>query len=84
MGNLKLSHVGPSQKQASGTNQRIKALRQGRHWVWGLAHRCAFTEGIISINRALVYNQVCRLLYDIDAVSHFLRSIIVLNWYLLN
>ena len=29
--NLKLSHGGPSQRQTSGTNQRIKALRQGRH-----------------------------------------------------
>ena len=29
--NLKLSWGGPSQGQASGTNQRIKALRQGRH-----------------------------------------------------
>ena len=27
--NLKLSYDGPSQRQASGTNQRIKALRQG-------------------------------------------------------
>ena len=31
--NLKLSYGGPSQRQASGTNQRIKALRQGRHCV---------------------------------------------------
>ena len=29
--NFKLSYGGPSQRQASGTNQRIKALRQGRH-----------------------------------------------------
>ena len=29
--NLKLSYGGPSQRQASGTNQRIKALRHGRH-----------------------------------------------------
>ena len=29
--NLKLSYGGPSQRQALGTNQRIKALRQGRH-----------------------------------------------------
>ena len=28
---LKLSHGGPSQRQVLGTNQRIKALRQGRH-----------------------------------------------------
>ena len=30
-GNLKLSHDGPSQGQASGAKQRIKASRQGRH-----------------------------------------------------
>ena len=29
--NLKLSYGGPSQRQTSGTNQRIKALRQCRH-----------------------------------------------------
>ena len=28
---LKLSYGGPSQRQASGTNQRIKASRQGSH-----------------------------------------------------
>ena len=28
--NLKLSHDGPSGRQAAGTNQRIKILRQGR------------------------------------------------------
>ena len=30
-GNLKLSYGGPSQGQASGTNQQIKTLHQGRH-----------------------------------------------------
>ena len=29
--NLKLSYGGPSQRQASYTNQRINAYRQGRH-----------------------------------------------------
>ena len=29
--NFKLSYGGPSQWQASGANQRIKALRYGRH-----------------------------------------------------
>ena len=31
--NLKLSYGGPSQWQASGTNKRIKAFRQGHHSV---------------------------------------------------
>ena len=39
--NLKLSYSGPSQRQASDTNQQIKAFRQGCHWVWGLTHRRA-------------------------------------------
>ena len=29
--NLKLSYGGPSQRQTSGSNKRIKALRPGRH-----------------------------------------------------
>ena len=29
--NIKLTYGESSQQQASGTNQRIKALRQGRH-----------------------------------------------------
>ena len=31
--NIQLSYGWPSQREASGTNQRIKALRQGRHLV---------------------------------------------------
>ena len=51
--NLELSHGGSSLRQASGTNQvpdarlwvtRIKALRQGRHWVWDLNKRRAIQE----------------------------------------
>ena len=41
---LKFSYGGPSQRQASGTNQQIKALRQDHHWVWGQTHRCAIKE----------------------------------------
>ena len=44
-GSLKLSYGGPSQRQASDTNQQIKAkIWQGRHWVWGLTHRRAIKE----------------------------------------
>ena len=39
--NLKLSGGGPIYSQALGTNPPIKALRQSRHWVWGLTHRLA-------------------------------------------
>ena len=45
--NLKLSYGGPNQRQASSTNQRIKALRHGRHWAWGLTHRLAIKEKTI-------------------------------------
>ena len=49
--NLKLIHGGPCYSQASGTNPQIKALRQSRHWVWGLTHRRAMKEETIAINR---------------------------------
>ena len=43
--------VGPTQGQYLGTIQQIKALRQGRHWVWGLIHHRATKEKTIAINR---------------------------------
>ena len=49
--NLKLSYGGHSQGQAPGTNQLIKALCQGRHWVWGLTHRRAIKEENRAIQR---------------------------------
>ena len=55
--NLKLSYGGPSQTQASDTIQQIEALRQGCHWVWGLAHRRGIKEETIAINRDWVHNQ---------------------------
>ena len=66
---LKLNNGGPSQQQASVTNQRIKALRQGRHWVWGLTHYHAIKEETIAINCDWVYNYACRLLRDIHGCS---------------
>ena len=74
--NLKLSYGGPSQRHTSGTNQRIKALRQGRHLVGGLTHRSAVKEETIAVNRDWVCNQACRLSHDTHAVSH---SFITLN-----
>ena len=56
--NLKLSYGGPSQRRASGTNQRIKALFR------------AIKEENVAINRDLVHNQACRLSHDIHVVSH--------------
>ena len=49
--NLKLSHGGSSYRKAAGTNPPLKALRESRHWVWGLTNRCAIKEEIIAINR---------------------------------
>ena len=40
--NLKCSQDGLSQRQAPGTNPPVKALWQGRRWVWGMTHRRAF------------------------------------------
>ena len=48
--NLKLSHGGPSQRKALGTNQWIKALSQAYHWVRGLTHRCTIKKETIAIN----------------------------------
>ena len=63
--NLKLSHGGPSLRQASVINQLINALRQGCYWVCGLTHRRAIKEQAIAIDRVWVYNQACRLSHDI-------------------
>ena len=56
--NLKLSYGWPSQRKTSGLNKRIKALCQGRQWVWGLTHLRAIKEE--NINHDL-YNEACRL-----------------------
>ena len=58
------------QGQASANNQRIKALRQGRHWVWGLTHRYAIKDETIATNRDWHYNHACRLSHDIRVVSY--------------
>ena len=68
--NLKLSYGGPSQRQASGTDQRIKALRQGRHCAWGMTHHRAIKEETIAINCDWVNNQACRLSHDSHVVSY--------------
>ena len=60
--NPKLSHGGPSYSQESGTNPLIKALCQIRHWVWGLANRCAIKEIAIARNRDWVYNQAFKVI----------------------
>ena len=70
--NLKLSYDESSQRQASGINQRIKALRQGHHWIWGLTNGRAIKEETIAINCDWVYNQVCSLSHDIHVIFHFL------------
>ena len=69
--NLKLSHGGSSYSQALGTNPSIIALRQRRHWVWGLTHRHAIEEETTAKNRDWVYNQACRLSQDIQVISNF-------------
>ena len=51
--NLKLSYGGPSQGQTPGTNHRIKALRQGHHWVWGLTHHRAIKEETIEVRELI-------------------------------
>ena len=71
---LKSSHDGPNQRQASGTNNHIKALRQGNHCVSGLTHRRAVKEEPIAIDRDWVYNQACRILHNIHVESQFFAT----------
>ena len=51
------SNGGLNQTHAPGTNQLIKALRQGRHRVKGLTHRRAIQEETIAINCDWVYKK---------------------------
>ena len=69
--NYKLSHGELSYSQTSGTNPPMKALRQSRHWVWGLTHRREIKEETIAINRDWVYNQAYRPSHDIQVISNF-------------
>ena len=66
--NLKFGYGGSSQRQASHTNKRIKALCQGHHS--GLTHPRAIKKEIIAINRDWVYNQACRLSHGNCVVPH--------------
>ena len=49
--NSKVSHGGFSRREASGTNQRIKALSQGRYCDCGPIHRRAIKEETIALRR---------------------------------
>ena len=54
--NLKLSHGGPSQRRVSGTNQPIKVLGPGGHWIWGLTHGTVIKgEGTIAVITVIGY-----------------------------
>ena len=64
---LKLGYGWPSQRETSGINKRIKALRQGRHWVWGLTQRRAIKEKTIKHD---FNNQACRLECARDTLAY--------------
>ena len=49
--NLKFSHCGHNQVQASGTNPQIDVLSQGHYWVWCLIHHNAMKEETMAINQ---------------------------------
>ena len=68
--NPKLSHGGPSHRQAPGTNPPTKAPRQSRHRARGPTHRRAIKEETIAINRNRVQNQARRLPHDIQITSN--------------
>ena len=60
-----------SQRQVSDTNQPMKALHEGHHWVWGLTHHRAIKEEAIAINSDWVYINACIWSHDIHVVSYF-------------
>ena len=78
--NFKLSHGGPSYRQASGTNPPIKALRQSCHWVWSLTQHRAIKEETIALNHEWVYYQACRLSHDIQVISNFFFNVWLSFW----
>ena len=45
-----MSHGGPSQRQASGTNKLLKALHQDQHLALDLTRRRAIKKETIAIN----------------------------------
>ena len=59
-----LSHGGPSQRQASGTNPPMKALGQGRHMYLRPGPR-AIKEENEAINHDCGYNKAYRLFHNI-------------------
>ena len=60
--NLKLSYGRASPRQASVTNQRIKALRQGRHCVYRRANKAETIaincDWVILVNRVNKYQNI--------------------------
>ena len=64
-----MSHGGPRQRQASGTNQWMETLCKGHFWVRALIPHRAFKEETIAINR-IWDNHTYRLPHDTHAISH--------------
>ena len=63
-----MSHGGPRQRKASGTNKWMETLCQGRYGVRGLIPHRAFKEETIAINRDWD-NHTYRLPHDTHAIS---------------
>ena len=59
---------------ASSPNPLVKALRRGRHWVWGPTRRRAIKEWTIAINRGCVNNQACSLPHNIWNILFFYKG----------
>ena len=65
--NFKLSYGEPSLRQPSDLNQRIKALRQGRHWVSVLTHRRAIRREFLH-NFATVDVALSDCMQDVEII----------------
>ena len=79
--NLKLSHGGLSQREASGTNQPMKCIDRSSLSL-RTAHCHTIEEETIAINSDWVSNQACRLSHNIYVVTHILIMIDYLFYYL--
>ena len=55
-------------RQASGTNQRMKAWRQDRNWAWGLTYRRAITKKVksLAINHYWFLGRILLLAYHFN------------------
>ena len=76
---MRKPQIEPQPKTISCTKPLMKALCQGRHWVWGLTNRRAIKEETMAIYCKWVYSQTCRLSHNVHVISHCFTVLTHLN-----